>query len=43
MPIVLLAGALVGAFNGFAIVVLRLNAFMVTLAMLILLRGLTTP
>ena len=41
VPIVLLAGALVGAFNGFAIVFLRLNAFMVTLAMLILLRGLT--
>jgi simple sugar transport system permease protein len=41
VPIVLAAGALVGALNGLAIVVVRLNAFMVTLAMLILLRGLT--
>ena len=34
-------GALVGAVNGFLVVRLRLNAFIVTLAMLILLRGLT--
>jgi len=38
---VLLAGALVGLFNGVAIVFLRLNAFMVTLGMLVMLRGLT--
>jgi simple sugar transport system permease protein len=36
---VLLTGAAVGAINGFLIVRLRLNAFIVTLAMLILLRG----
>ncbi len=36
---VLLVGAVVGAINGFMIVKLRLNAFIVTLAMLILLRG----
>jgi simple sugar transport system permease protein len=41
VPIVLAAGALVGLVNGFMIVIVRLNAFMVTLAMLILLRGLT--
>ncbi len=34
-------GGLVGAFNGSLIVALRLNAFMATLAMLILLRGVT--
>ena len=39
IPVVLLTGAVVGAINGFLIVRLRLNAFMVTLAMLILLRG----
>src|SRR6185312_14088297 len=39
IPIVLLTGAVVGAINGFLIVRLRLNAFIVTLAMLILLRG----
>jgi simple sugar transport system permease protein len=39
IPIVLATGALVGAFNGLLIVKLRLNAFIVTLAMLILLRG----
>jgi simple sugar transport system permease protein len=38
--VVLLTGAVVGAINGFMIVRLRLNAFIVTLAMLILLRGL---
>ena len=36
---VLLTGAVVGAVNGFLIVRLQLNAFIVTLAMLILLRG----
>ena len=40
-PVVLLTGALVGAINGFLVVRLRLNAFIVTLAMLILLRGMT--
>jgi simple sugar transport system permease protein len=39
IPVVLLTGAVVGAINGFLIVRLRLNAFIVTLAMLILLRG----
>lgn len=39
--IALLIGAAVGAFNGFLAVRLRLNAFIVTLSMLILLRGLT--
>ena len=39
IPVVLLTGAVVGAINGFLIVQLRLNAFIVTLAMLILLRG----
>jgi simple sugar transport system permease protein len=34
-------GALIGAFNGFLIVRLNLNAFIVTLSMLILLRGVT--
>jgi len=37
----LVAGALVGAFNGLLVVKLRLNAFIVTLAVLILLRGIT--
>lgn len=36
----LLSGALIGFLNGFMIVKLRLNAFIVTLAMLIVLRGL---
>lgn len=39
IPVVLATGALVGAANGLLIVKLRLNAFIVTLAMLILLRG----
>jgi len=39
IAVVLLTGAVVGAVNGFLIVRLRLNAFIVTLAMLILLRG----
>src|SRR5439155_24657857 len=37
--IVMLCGALIGFANGFMIVALRLNAFIVTLAMLIILRG----
>jgi simple sugar transport system permease protein len=37
---VLVAGAIVGAFNGILVVKFRLNAFIVTLAMLIVLRGL---
>ncbi len=41
MAIVLAVGALVGFANGFLVVRLRLNAFIVTLAMLILLRGVT--
>jgi len=39
--ITLLVGVLIGAFNGFLIVRLGLNAFIVTLSMLILLRGIT--
>jgi len=39
--LVLLIGAVVGFGNGFLVVKLKLNAFIVTLAMLILLRGLT--
>jgi len=37
--VVLLVGALVGLINGFMVVHLRLSAFIVTLAMLIILRG----
>ncbi|WP_425484904.1 ABC transporter permease [Amycolatopsis anabasis] len=37
---ILVIGALIGALNGFLIVKLQLNAFIVTLAMLIVLRGL---
>jgi simple sugar transport system permease protein len=37
--IVLLVGGLVGFINGFLVIGLRLNAFIVTLAMLIILRG----
>ncbi|MGD6740946.1 ABC transporter permease [Streptomyces sp. BH106] len=37
---VLVAGACIGAFNGVLVVKLKLNAFIVTLAMLIVLRGL---
>ncbi|MEU2221555.1 ABC transporter permease [Streptomyces sp. NPDC018347] len=40
LPAILLAGAAVGALNGVLVVRLRLNAFIVTLAMLIVLRGL---
>ncbi|GAA1955039.1 ABC transporter permease [Amycolatopsis minnesotensis] len=36
---ILVVGALIGAFNGFLIVKLQLNAFIVTLAMLTVLRG----
>jgi simple sugar transport system permease protein len=39
--VLLAAGAAVGAFNGFLVTKLRLNAFIVTLAMLILLQGIT--
>jgi len=39
IPVCLLAGALIGAFNGLLIVVFRLSAFVVTLGMLITLRG----
>jgi simple sugar transport system permease protein len=42
VPIVLLVGALVGAFNGLLIVRFGLNGFVVTLGMLIVLRGLLT-
>jgi simple sugar transport system permease protein len=38
--VMLFAGAAIGLFNGIMIAVFKLNAFMVTLAMLILLRGL---
>lgn len=41
MLVLFVVGALVGTVNGFLIVGLRLNAFIVTLAMLILLRGVT--
>jgi simple sugar transport system permease protein len=37
--VVLLVGAVIGFINGFMVVGLRLNAFIVTLAMLIILRG----
>ncbi|WP_398654496.1 ABC transporter permease [Streptomyces kanamyceticus] len=37
---ILLVGAAIGAFNGILVVKLKLNAFIVTLAMLIVLRGL---
>ncbi|MFI5803268.1 ABC transporter permease [Streptomyces sp. NPDC051561] len=38
--VILVVGALIGAFNGSLVVKLKLNAFIVTLAMLIVLRGL---
>jgi ribose/xylose/arabinose/galactoside ABC-type transport system permease subunit len=41
IALLLVVGAAVGAINGFLVVRLRLNAFIVTLAMLILLRGVT--
>ena len=40
VPICLLAGVLIGAFNGLLIVKFRLSAFVLTLGMLIILRGL---
>lgn len=39
--VVLLTGMAIGCFNGFIVVKLKLNAFIATLAMLILLRGVT--
>jgi simple sugar transport system permease protein len=42
VPITLLAGALIGAFNGLLIVRFKLNGFIVTLGMLIVLRGILT-
>jgi ribose/xylose/arabinose/galactoside ABC-type transport system permease subunit len=39
--VIFVAGALIGAINGFLIVKMRLTSFIVTLSMLILLRGLT--
>ena len=39
--IMILTGALIGLFNGFFVVKLNMNAFIVTLAMLIVLRGAT--
>ncbi|PMR59227.1 ATPase [Verrucosispora sp. ts21] len=42
VPVVLAVGALVGAFNGLLIVRFGLNGFIVTLGMLIVLRGLLT-
>lgn len=41
LAVVFLLGAAIGAINGFLIVKLRLTSFIVTLSMLILLRGLT--
>jgi len=40
VPVCLLVGALIGAFNGFLILKLRLNGFIVTLGALTMLRGL---
>jgi simple sugar transport system permease protein len=42
IPIALAVGAVIGAINGFLIVRLRINAFIVTLGMLITLRGVLT-
>ena len=42
IPVCLLVGALIGAFNGLMITKFRLSAFIVTLGMLIVLRGLQT-
>ena len=41
IAVVFAAGALIGLLNGFLVVKMRLSAFIVTLSMLILLRGLT--
>jgi simple sugar transport system permease protein len=40
IAMILVVGAVIGVFNGFLIVKMKLNAFIVTLAMLIILRGL---
>lgn len=40
IPLCLLVGALIGAFNGFLIIKFQLSAFIVTLAMLIIVHGL---
>jgi simple sugar transport system permease protein len=42
IPITLLVGAVIGAFNGLLIVRFKLNGFIVTLGMLIVLRGILT-
>lgn len=42
VPVTLLVGALIGCFNGLLIVRFQLNGFIVTLGMLIVLRGLLT-
>jgi len=42
IPVTLLVGAFIGAFNGLLIVRFRLNGFIVTLGMLIVLRGILT-
>src|SRR5204863_7310580 len=42
VPITLAVGAVIGAINGLLIVRFRLNGFIVTLGMLIVLRGLLT-
>jgi simple sugar transport system permease protein len=42
IPVTLLVGALIGAFNGLMIVRFKLNGFIVTLGMLIVLRGMLT-
>lgn len=42
IPITLLVGALIGTFNGLLIVRFKLNGFIVTLGMLIVLRGMLT-
>ncbi|HYU04155.1 MAG TPA: ABC transporter permease, partial [Jatrophihabitantaceae bacterium] len=42
IPIALAVGVVIGAINGFLIVALKINAFIVTLGMLITLRGLLT-
>ena len=41
LPLMLLVGAGIGFINGFSVAKLRINPFVVTLAMMIILRGLT--
>lgn len=41
IPLMLLVGALIGVFNGFCVAKLKINPFIVTLATLIVFRGLT--